>query len=402
VARRSAASTVSPTEELIVTSAVLSPLLDRHPRSPIAPRQPAPRVLVVTGSVGAGHDGAARELAARLTAAGAQVFVRDFLDAVPRPVSRLLQDGYTGSVDHAPLLFEFLFQRLERRGLLYSVEQRVCRSAASAVRRWLDTADPEVIVSTYPLASQLLGELRGSGELGVPVLTYLTDPAVHVSWLHPAVDAHLTVTAATAAQGLADHGVRCTVAGPLVPSRFTSRVDLSELVDLRAGIGLPAVHPVALLVAGSLGLGDITAAAADVAQAGFTPLVLCGRNEALRRRLHGAGGVVALSWRDDVHRLMQVADVLVHNAGGLSCTEAMVAGLPAVTYRPIPGHGRANAAVLHAAGLAPWALTPADLAVALREQGARRRTPLAGGDPTDIVLAAVAHGSAAPASRAAA
>ena len=54
---------------------------------------------------------------------------------------------------------------------------------------------------------------------------------------------------------------------------------------------------------------------------------------------------------------MHVADVLVQNAGGLSLTEALVAGLPAVTYRPIPGHGRANAAVLDASGLAPWART---------------------------------------------
>ena len=55
---------------------------------------------------------------------------------------------------------------------------------------------------------------------------------------------------------------------------------------------------------------------------------------------------MALGWRDDVPDLMAAADVLVHNAGGLSCTEALVAGLPVVTYRPIPGHGRANAAVL--------------------------------------------------------
>jgi UDP-N-acetylglucosamine:LPS N-acetylglucosamine transferase len=354
-------------------------------------------VLIVTGSVGAGHNGAARELAARLTATGAQVFVRDFLDAVPRPVARLLQDGYTGSVDHVPSLFEFAFQRLERRGLLWSVEQRVCRAATSAFRRWLGTTAPDVVVSTYPLASQLLGDLRASGELAVPVLTYLTDPAVHVSWVHPAVDAHLAVTAGTAAQALADHGVACTVAGPLVPARFSSRPDLAELVDLRAAIGLPAERPVALLVAGSLGLGDVGAAAADVARAGFTALVLCGRKETLRRRLDGTPGVVALGWRDDVHLLMQVADVLVDNAGGLSCTEAMVAGLPAVTYRPIPGHGRANAAVLDAAGLAPWARTPAELAVALHDQRAQLRAPRASGDPAAVVLAAVARRAAAPA-----
>ena len=377
--------------------AVLSQTLDR-PAGPepaaVPPAHPgvagrSPRVLIVSGSVGAGHDGAARELAARLTATGAQVFVRDFLDAVPHPIARLLRDGYTGTVGYVPALFELLYQRLEHRGLLWSVEQWVCSTATATVRRWVDTTAPDLVVSTYPLASQTLGDLRGAGKLTAPLLTYLTDPAVHVSWLHPAVDAHLAVTAATAAQGLAEHGVHCTVAGPLVPHRFSVPLELADLVELRNGIGLTAARPVALLVAGSLGLGDMASAAADVESAGLTPLVLCGRNERLRRSLSAQPGVVTLGWRSDVHRLMQLADVLVQNAGGLTCTEAMVAGLPAVTYRAIPGHGRANAAVLHESGAAPWARNRSELAGLLHAQLGRDRTPPVLGDPTGHVLAAL-------------
>jgi UDP-N-acetylglucosamine:LPS N-acetylglucosamine transferase len=143
-----------------------------------------------------------------------------------------------------------------------------------------------------------------------------------------------------------------------------------------------------MLAAGSLGLGDLVGTAREVTAAGLTPLVLCGRNEALRRRAAREPGTVALGWRTDVDRLLQVADVLVQNAGGLSFTEALVAGLPSVTYRPIPGHGRANAAVLERAGLAPWARDAADLAVLLHREAARQRTPAAFPDPAALVLAA--------------
>lgn len=350
-------------------------------------RSGPPRVLIVSGSVGAGHDGAARELADRLTATGVLVTVRDLLHGLPGPVARALREGYSACVGRAPALFEHLFQRLEHRGLLWAVEQRVCAQATVALRRWIDTVGPDVIVSTYPLASQALGELRAIGALDVPVLTYLTDPAAHASWLHPAIDAHLTVTAATAAQGTREYGYDFTVAGPLVPRRFAEPLELPELVDLRSEVGLPPARPVALLVAGSLGLGDVTTAADDVQAAGFTPLVLCGRNDSLRHRLAARPGVVALGWRTDVHRLMQVADVLVHNAGGLSCTEAMVAGLPTVTYRPIPGHGRANAAVLHASGLGPWAGNAAELRSALHGGLGRDRRPPRCPDPADVVRA---------------
>jgi UDP-N-acetylglucosamine:LPS N-acetylglucosamine transferase len=85
---------------------------------------------------------------------------------------------------------------------------------------------------------------------------------------------------------------------------------------------------------------------------------------------------------------MQAADVLVQNAGGLSFTEALVAGVPAVTYRPIPGHGRANARMLDAAGLAPWAHSREELGHLLTAQASRERIRQTFPDPADAVLAA--------------
>jgi processive 1,2-diacylglycerol beta-glucosyltransferase len=342
-------------------------------------------VLIVSGSVGAGHDGAAYELAARLSRSGVEVEVRDFLDAVPRPVALLLREGYTATVQRTPLAFEILFHRLERRGVLWQVEQLICAHGARGVARWAAEFRPDVVIATYPPASQAVGALRADGRLPVPAYTYLTDPAAHASWLHPAVDRHLTVTAATAAQGAAAYGVTMDVAGPLVPERFAQRLPADEVATLRAEIAPAHDRPLALLAGGSLGLGDVRTTVHDVAAAGFTAVVLCGRNERLRRSLAGQG-VVALGWRDDVHRLLQAADVLVQNAGGLSFTESLVAGLPAVTYRPIPGHGRANARVLDEAGLAPWARDRAELARHLHEQAARGRTEHRFPDPAELIL----------------
>src|SRR3954447_24627825 len=83
------------------------------------------RVLIVSGSVGAGHDGAAYELAARLRRAGVEVAVRDYLDAVPRPVSRVLREGYLATVERVPAFFEAFFRGLERQGPLWRAEQRL-------------------------------------------------------------------------------------------------------------------------------------------------------------------------------------------------------------------------------------------------------------------------------------
>lgn len=344
------------------------------------------RVLVVSGSVGAGHDGAARELAERLRVRGVEVDIRDFLDAVPWWAASVLRDGYSTSVDKVPFVFELLFQRTERRGPVHQGMRAITRLGNRTVTRWFREHDYDLVVSTYPMSTQCIGGLRERGLLDVPVVTYLTDPAAHRSWVHPAVDHHVTVTQATADQGLADYGVPMVAGGPLVPPRFTRPVPAAEQQRVAAELGLPAERPVALLVAGSLGIGDVLTTVREVAVSGVLPLVLCGRNETLRRQVAAVPGAVALGWRTDVHVLMQLADVLVHNAGGLSFTEAMVAGLPAVTYRAIPGHGRANAAVLDRAGLAPWVRTPEELPEVLGKQAAAGRRPAVLGDPTDTIV----------------
>src|SRR5205807_5116202 len=112
-----------------------------------------------------------------------------------------------------------------------------------------------------------------------------------------------------------------------------------------------------LVVSGSWGVGAIEATFDAIADSGrFTPVVVCGNNPKLRRRLAAKGRGIVLGWTDDMPGLMAAADALVQNAGGLTCMEAFAAGLPVVSFRPIAGHGRQNALEMDRAGVA--ALTP--------------------------------------------
>ncbi len=332
--------------------------------------RPGPRVLIVSGSVGAGHDGAADALAARLRAAGVQVDQRDYLSAFPGPVGAAMRESYALSVNYLPSIFEWLFTNIEHRTLVYRLSLAFCRLAQRRVQRWVRPGY-DAVVSTYPFASQTLGRLRARGELGCPVVTFLTDPAVHRLWVHSGVDHHLTVTEATAEQGVHRYGVPMQLGGPLVAETFSrppqDPAALRARARIRTELGLAQDTPVALILSGSLGLGDVAATVKAVLAGGAAvPVVVCGHNEVLRRQLAQHHGVRALGWRPDMPDLMAAADVLLTNAGGLSFTEALVAGLPAVCFAPIPGHGRANAALLDAAGLSPWVRTPTELTTALQ------------------------------------
>jgi UDP-N-acetylglucosamine:LPS N-acetylglucosamine transferase len=119
-------------------------------------------------------------------------------------------------------------------------------------------------------------------------------------------------------------------------------------------------------------VGDAVGTAARLAELdGVRPVVLCGRNERLRRTLATAGRCLALGWRDDLPDLFAAAAVLVDNAGGETCAEAFAAGLPVVSYRPLPGHGRLGVRALGDAAL----VTPAGDGATLLDAVEKLRRP---------------------------
>src|SRR5438067_2320640 len=114
--------------------------------------------------------------------------------------------------------------------------------------------EPDVIVSTYNLASQAIARLKKRGQLDVPVATYVTDPGAHPYWTDPDIELHLAVTPATA-DALVRIGASHVVAsGPLVGPRFFEPRDRDEA---RRQFDLPDDKIVVLINAGSWGVGHV-------------------------------------------------------------------------------------------------------------------------------------------------
>ncbi|MFF4837416.1 glycosyltransferase [Streptomyces sp. NPDC001315] len=344
------------------------------------PQGGAGRIAIISAGVGAGHDGAAAGLAERLAEHGYLVDRHDFLDLLPTGTGRLLCGTYHRMLTWMPDGYQRLYAATDRavrpgavwRALFRAAEQRTLRALAP---------DTRAVVSTYPGASQVLGALRRRGKLTVPAFTYLTDFSVHTLWVAPGIDAHLAVHPVPAAQAHVQGAAAATVVGPVTDARFTPAT-AGQRTAARERFALPADAPLALLVAGSWGVGPVRRAAAEIRETGVAvPVVVCGRNESLVEELRADGIAHTFGWVDDMPGLMHACDVLVQNAGGLTSLEAFAAGLPVASYRCIPGHGQTNADALDEAGLAAWIRDPADLGPVLAEllHGPRGRAQRAAG-----------------------
>jgi UDP-N-acetylglucosamine:LPS N-acetylglucosamine transferase len=141
----------------------------------------------------------------------------------------------------------------------------------------------------------------------------------------------------------------------------------AEREAARGRLGLVPDGFTVLVSTGSLGFGRVERTVAAILAAGpqVRAIVTCGRNRGLQRQLAApgwpSGRLHVTGWTDDMPTLMAAADIVVSNGGGGTALEAMASARPVLITDPVPGHGRDNARLMAAAGLALLAPTPASL-----------------------------------------
>jgi UDP-N-acetylglucosamine:LPS N-acetylglucosamine transferase len=349
---------------------------------------PSGSLLILSAGMGAGHDRVADELARRLSAIQVDCDVVDVLDLLPLRLGPGLRRWYAWTMRHAPWLYAGIYRIFFTSSWGPAISPLTVL-AASRLEGLVRRRAPAALVSTFHLGAQVAGYLRQRDRLPVPSLVMVTDFAVHRLWLHPGNDGYLCLTPAAARAVRAATGRPAWCHAPLVRPEFRRH-------DAEPG----AVHGVRLVLvaAGSWGVGRVDRTARVLAASGrYLPIVMCGRNERLRRRVDRIGACLAVGWRDDLPELMAGAYALVDNASGLTCKEALAAGIPVICHRPIPGHGADGARAMARAGLGLYARDATELLTALdrlvvaseRDRQVARGQAMFDRPPAEAVLSAL-------------
>lgn len=323
------------------------------------------RFLLLSASMGAGHDAACAELAARLQAAGHESMHLDVLRLLPGPTGAGLRGFYHLIIRRAPFVYAGIYAAFFQPG--DGPRPGSAPLAALAERRLLEAVSrsrADAVVSLFHLAAQLTGRARSRGRLGVPSAALVTDFAVHRQWIHPGNDLNLCLTEPNVRQARRALDRPCAVYGPLVPDRFRPHPPGEGEWRERLAGGGPAV----VMSAGAWGAGSgFARTAAVLLEAGYRPVVLCGRDERLRRRLAAIPGMTALGWVQDMPGLLAASAALLDNAAGQTALQALAVGLPVIGWRPIPGHGVEGVRRMAELGLSGYATTADELVRSLGE-----------------------------------
>jgi processive 1,2-diacylglycerol beta-glucosyltransferase len=317
--------------------------------------QATKNVLLVTASVGAGHNQVARTIQDRLESARPAVRVErvDLMDLCPRWFRAYYAGGFEVAMSHTPWLFGVGFalsNTPQRPGRSWSEWPRLTfeRWANRRFVRHVLGGRYDLILHTHFLGGPALERHVAAGKLTVPQAAIVTDVESHRWWFCPAMKRYYVPSDYTASLirrwGIDDS--RIVVSGMPIHPKWTVAPDRAKIF---ADWLLPPGKPLVTLAGGtSFTVGPIVEIARQLlaAREDLVLAVLAGRNKKLLGdlcQLPEAGKrLFPVPFTDRAHELVSVSDLMITKPGGITTAECLAVGTPKVFLNPVPGHERGN------------------------------------------------------------
>jgi processive 1,2-diacylglycerol beta-glucosyltransferase len=319
------------------------------------------RVLIVSASIGAGHNQAAAAIEAAWKNKFPQdkVHIVDFMSEGNSRFNYLIKEIYLKTITISPDIYELLYRWTQsaRSNATVKVQDILFWSMQTSMARLLRKYRPTLVICTHPFPCGAIACLKRRKNLAIPVVGVVTDFVVHPFWLNGKVDQYIVAApelkASLVRQGISPVSV-CATGIPIHP-RFA----------LPAGgavpLNLDRQRPVLLIMGGGLGLGPLQELLVLLNRVPL-PLqliVVAGNNTALYEKLQELAPqsphqVHILAYTQYVMELMRASDLLITKPGALTISEALAVGLPSLFYETIPGQEMDNACFIIKQGGARW------------------------------------------------
>ena len=312
------------------------------------------RILIATATAGAGHLAAA----AALDEAWRALRPRDVVERVDlvkffSPLHRQIHAaGYVKLVERAPELWGMLFAKTDNPKVARRIN-RVQRLFPGRSRlrflKFVKQFKPDVVLCTHYAPLEILGQMRArrpETRHAPFIVSVVTDFEAHALWMDEGVDLYCVAAEETKARLVARgaSGENVIATGIPIAARFSAPPNASII---RKTLGLRDDLPTLLVLSGGFGMGPVgkILRELDKVPGEFQTVVVCGRNEELRRELATQDRkhpTRVLGFASTMHELMAVADLIITKPGGLTSSEALALGRPLLILDPIPGQEAAN------------------------------------------------------------
>ncbi len=327
------------------------------------------RILVFSAAFGNGHFRAAEAVieGIRLKEPSAEIIHLDFGDFLSKRLNTVAKSLYMEMIKHTPRLWGRFYARTAKPKPKSIMQRFLNQLGRSDLLNYIQALDPDLIVCTYPTVSSVLAQLRLERILQVPVITVITDYTAHSLWAHPGVDRYMVaceeVKASLVSWGIETECVRVT--GIPISPKFEQKLDLKQIISK---LGLNAILPTFLVMGGVYEENIVKKICMQLADS-LVPvqaIIVCGKNEKLYQFLEdisiqARNLILRFGYVHNIEELMEVSDLIITKAGGLTVSEALTKHLPLLIFKPIPGQEVENAQFVQRIGAGQIAGTEEEL-----------------------------------------
>lgn len=331
------------------------------------------KIVIIYATAGIGHKKASLAVKAALDEIApkdVEVSIIDSLDYTNAFFKRSYLNSYLLMVNKLSLFWGFSYYLTDNRyfNLLISKMRRLNNwlNSKPLVKYLLDK-QPDVIISTHFLATEVISDMKKSGALKSHLVTVVTDYRLHSWWIADCVDTYV-VADDDAKDDLLKWGTdisRIKVLGIPVEPVFSRKLNKAEILE-KAGLK-KGVFTI-LVIGGGFGVGPIE----DIIKViGGIPepiqiITVCGHNEQLVKKIEDLKAQMGLQAKivgyvNNVYEYMEAADIMISKSGGITVSEALTKELPIIIIAPIIGQETRNSDFLIKHGAALKIDKPSDL-----------------------------------------
>ena len=301
------------------------------------------RALLLSGSIGMGHDTLAAACAATLAAEGWSTQTLDLMRLLGRGGNAAGAAMFRTMLAIPGLYDAFHFAALRPGNRLADLADAAARRrVVPKLRAVLDACPADLVISVFATGGSAFGALAARYPATRHVV-FCTDTTPHRLWVHPNVNLYLVTSAvAESAVRRFQPGARVlVVAAPLRAAFY----DPPSQAEARIRLGIPGHERCVLLMSGAWGIGPVAQAAEALGNTGVNVLAVAGHNARLTRQLEAVERrqprVRAFGYTNRIAELMAASDLVVSSSGD-TCTEARTVGRPLLLLDVVQGHGRDN------------------------------------------------------------
>ena len=325
------------------------------------------------------------------------VQIADTIEYVSPLLNKAVTGGYVYLVRNQPKMYGSIYKNSDKDDTTVNKTMDITTSTLrNKLRPLIEDFNPDIIVSTHAFAAEILTALKAHIGLNIPIISIVTDFALHQAYIAEGVDAFIVSSREMVAQAV-ERGidrVRVYPYGIPVKQAFYSPIDRKKAFESEA---LDESLPTVLIMAGSFGVTDVLRIYHKIVKSpeDFQIIVITGKNEKLyntfdsylrkitinntmvgfkemmkaskpakpvkplkplkpgkpprpvrsgvSRNMKPSKPTKLLYYTNEVEKYMHMADFIITKPGGLTVTESIAAGLPMVIFKAIPGQEEQNA-----------------------------------------------------------